>query len=147
MAHSFIQLVCKVGHFTHEKKYLLANLSFAYGAECDGAMSHSCASTKGSIDASSSSLEAQMARCLMQLVFKVGLFTHRKNLPACKSFIVHGSKGDGATSPSFSIVNGSIDASSSLLGSPIATHHIRGGSKRKEFHNDKQILVCQSFVV
>ena len=87
MAHSSIQLVCEVGHFTHEKKYLLANLSFARGAEGDGATSHSCASIKRSIDASRSSLEAQMARCLMQLVFEVGLFTHRKNLPACESFL------------------------------------------------------------
>ena len=39
----------------------------------------------------------------------------------------HSAEGDGAISPSFSTVNGSIDASSSSLEAPIATHHIRGG--------------------
>ena len=77
----------KSGTFHTEKIYLLANLSFVHGAEGDGTTSHSCANTKGSIDASSSSLEAQMGRCFMQLVCGVGDFTHRKNLPACESFV------------------------------------------------------------
>ena len=77
----------KSGTLHTKKIYLLANLSFPRGAEGDGAMSHSCASTKGSIKASSSLLEAQMERYFMQLVCEVGLFTHRKNLPACQSFV------------------------------------------------------------
>ena len=68
----------KLGTLHTKKNYLLANLLFPHGLEGDGAMSHSCASTKGSIEASSSSLKAQMARCFMQLVCAVGLFTHRK---------------------------------------------------------------------
>ena len=36
-------------------------------------------------------------------------------------------EGDGATTPSFSIFNGSIHASSSSLEAHIATHHIGGG--------------------
>ena len=92
MAHYFMQLVCEVGHFT-PKKYLLANLSFVHGAKGDGTTSHSCTSTKGSIDASSSSLEAQIARCSMQLVCEVRDFTHRKTLLACKSFVCSWCRG------------------------------------------------------
>ena len=83
----------KSGTLHMKKNYLLANLSFVRGAEGDGTMSHSCANTKGSIDASSSSLEAQMARCFMQLVCKVGDFTHRINLPACESFVCSWCRG------------------------------------------------------
>ena len=136
-----------LGTLHTKTNYLLANLSFPRGAEGDGATSHSCASTKGSIEASSSSLEAQMARCFMQLVCKVGHFTHRKKLPACESFIVHGAKGDGQTYPSFTTENGLIDASSLSLEAPIATHHMWGGCKLEQFHNGKQIPVCRSFVV
>ena len=87
MVHCFMQLVCEVRHFTHEKIYLLANLSFVHGVDSDGATSASLENTNGSIDASSSSLEAQMARCFMQLACKVGYFTHRKKLPTYKSFV------------------------------------------------------------
>ena len=77
----------KSGTLHTKKIYLLANCSFPHGAEGDGATSHSYASTKGLIEASRSLLEAQMVRCFMQLVCEVGLFTHRKILPACESFV------------------------------------------------------------
>ena len=46
---------------------------------------------------------------------------------------VRGAEGDGAISPSFSTVNGSIDAPSSSLEAPIVTHHILGGRYRECF--------------
>ena len=86
------------------------NLSFVHGVEGDRATSHSCASTKGSIDASSSSLEVQMACCFMQLVCKVREFTHKKIYLLANLSFVHGAEGDGTTSPSCATVNGSINA-------------------------------------
>ena len=106
----------------HKKKIdLLVNLSLFEG---DGATSHSCTRTKGSIDASSSSLEVQMAYCFMTLVCKVGPFTQEKIYLLANLSFVRGAEGVGATSPSFSTVNESIDASNSSMEAPIATHHI-----------------------
>ena len=60
---------------------------------------------------------------------------------------VHGAKGDGAMSPALENTNGSIDASSSSLEAYIATYDMRGGCKRGRFHNNKQVLVCRSFIL
>ena len=76
----------KLGTLHTKKTYLLVDLSFVCGAECDGETSPSCASTKRSIDASNSSLEVQLARGFMQLVCEVVHFTHRKKLPEFESF-------------------------------------------------------------
>ena len=54
----FLHVACKGGHFTVGNKLPACNLSFVGGAEGDGETSTSGASTNGSIDASSSSLEA-----------------------------------------------------------------------------------------
>ena len=50
-----------LGNVHTEINYLTAILSFVHGAEGDGATSPSCATVNGSIDASSSSLEASIA--------------------------------------------------------------------------------------
>ena len=54
----FLHVACEGGHFTVGNKLPACNLSFVGGAEGDGETSTSGASTTGSIDASSSSLEA-----------------------------------------------------------------------------------------
>ena len=72
-----------------KKNYLVAILLFVHGAEGDRTTSPSFENINGSIDASSSSLEAQMARCFLQLVCKVGHFTHKKfYLLVNRSFVV-----------------------------------------------------------
>ena len=109
--------------------YLLAILSFVRGAESDRTTSPSFENTNGSIDASSSSLKAQMARSFMQLVCEVGNFTHKKFYLLANRSFVRGAEGDGETSPIFTAENESIDASGSSLEAPIATHHIREGCK------------------
>ena len=130
-----------------KKNYLLAILSFVRSAEGDRTTSPSFENTNGPIDASSSSLEAQMARCFLQLVCKVGHFTHKKfYLLANRSFL-RGAEGDRETSPIFTAENESIDVSSSSLEAPSTTHHIGVGCKREQFHNGKQIPVCRSFVI
>ena len=101
----------------------------------------SCVTVNKSIDASNSSLEVQMARCLVQLVCEVGKFTHRNVLPACKSLLFYGTEGSEATSPSFATENKSIDALRSLLEVPIATHQMRG-MRTEQFHNGQKIPIC-----
>ena len=54
----FLHVACEGVHFTVGNKLPACNLSFVGGAEGDGETSTSGASTNGSIDASSSSLEA-----------------------------------------------------------------------------------------
>ena len=54
----FLHVACEGVHFTVRNKLPACNLSFVGGAEGDGETSTSGASTNGSIDASSSSLEA-----------------------------------------------------------------------------------------
>ena len=54
----FLHVACKEGQFTVGNKLPACNLSFVGGAEGDGETSTFGASTTGSIDASSSSLEA-----------------------------------------------------------------------------------------
>ena len=54
----FLHVACEGVHFTVGNKLPVCNLSFVGGAEGDGETSTSGASTNGSIDASSSSLEA-----------------------------------------------------------------------------------------
>ena len=74
------------------------------------------------------------------------LHTEKIYLLANLSF-VRGAEGDWATSPSFSIVNGPIDASSSSLEAPIATFYMRRGCEREQFSHGKQMPVCRSFIL
>ena len=76
MERYFMLLEGEVGHFAHEKSYLLALFTFFCGAEGDRATPPSFSSRNGSIDASSSSLEVQMERNFMQLAGEAGHFTH-----------------------------------------------------------------------
>ena len=50
-----------MGHFAHEKNYLLALFTFVHGVEDDEATSPSFAAENEAIDASNSSLEAVIA--------------------------------------------------------------------------------------
>ena len=104
-----------------EKNYLLAFLTFVCGAEGDRATSPSSASGNGSIYASRSSPEAQIARYFLQLEDEVGHFHTEKNYLLALSSFVRGVEGDEATSPSFTAGNEAIDASSSSLEALIAT--------------------------
>ena len=61
-----MQLAGKAGHFSHEKIYLLAILSFACGVEGDEATSLSFAAENKVIDASNASLEALIGTRYMQ---------------------------------------------------------------------------------
>ena len=74
-------------NFAHGKKVLLCNSFFVCSREGDGTTSPSCTSINWSIYASNSSLKVQMGCYFMQLVYKVGHFTHGKELFACDSFI------------------------------------------------------------
>ena len=60
MAGIFCSWYAKLDTLHTETNYLLAILLFVRGAESDGETSPSCATVKGSIDASSSSLEASI---------------------------------------------------------------------------------------
>ena len=77
---------------------------------------------------------------------KLGSLHTEKIYLLANLLFVRGAKGDGAILPSFSTVDRSIDAPSSSMKAPIATHHIRGGCKWERFHNGKQIPVCRSFI-
>ena len=59
----FLHVACEGGDFRIGNKLLACHLSFVGGAEGDGETSTSGASTNGSIDASTSSLEAQLGIC------------------------------------------------------------------------------------
>ena len=61
MKRDLMQLEGKVGHFAHEKNYLLALFTFVRGVEDDEATSPSFATENEATDASSSSLEAVIA--------------------------------------------------------------------------------------
>ena len=104
-----------------EKTYLLALSSFVHGAKGDRATSPSSASGNGSIYASRSSPEAQIARYFLQLEDEVGHLHTGKNYLLAFSSFVRGVEGDEATSPSFTAGNEAIDASSSSLEALIAT--------------------------
>lgn len=124
MASNFMHLTCKVVQFTHRKKYLLVTLSFVHGVKGNGAMSPSSASINGLINAYKASLGVQMAHYFIQLCAKLGTLHMEMNyLLAILSFLC-GTEGDGATLLSFAAKNGTIDASSSSLDAPIATHHM-----------------------
>ena len=77
----------KFGTLHTEKNYLLALFTFVHGVEGDEAMSPSFASRNGLIDASRSSLQAQMELDFMQLEGEVGHFAHGKKLPACSFYL------------------------------------------------------------
>ena len=104
-----------------EKNYLLAFLTIVCGTEDDRATSPSSASGNGSIYASRSSPEAQIARYFLQLEDEVGHLHTEKNYLLALSSFVRGVEGDEATSPSFIVGNEAIDASSSSLEALIAT--------------------------
>ena len=72
----------KLGILQTEKNYLLAFLTIVHGAKGDRATSPSSASGNGSIAASKSSPEAQIARYFSQLEDEVEHCTHGKKLPA-----------------------------------------------------------------
>ena len=76
----------KLGTLQTEKNYLLAFLTFVCGAEGDRATSPSSASGNGSIYASRSSPEAQIARYFLQLDDEVGHFTNGKKT-TCLHFL------------------------------------------------------------
>ena len=82
---------------------------------------------------------------------KLGSLHTEKIYQLANLLFVCSAEGDGAISPSFSTINGSIDVSSSSLEAPIATHHIRGGGggarTRERFHDGKQIPICRSFIL
>ena len=111
----------EVGHFAHEKNYLLVIFSFVPSSEDDRATSPSSSSINGLIDASRLSPQAQMECDFMQLEGEVGHFAQGKNNLIALFTFVHGVESDEATPPSFAAENKAIDASSSLLEALIAT--------------------------
>ena len=86
MAHSVIQRVCKVAHFTHKNTYLLANLLFVHGIEGDGERRTLVQGTKGSIDASSSSLETPIATHHMLGGMQTGGVSQRQTIACLQIF-------------------------------------------------------------
>ena len=110
-----------MGTLHTETNYLLAIVLFVRGAESDRATSPSCATVNGSIDASSSSLEASIPTQQMRGDANRSSFTMANKYLFADLLLFTSGEGDEATSPSLTAENSGIDGSSALLEALIAT--------------------------
>ena len=108
-------------------KYLFADLLLFTSGEGDGATSPSCATVNGSIDASSSSLEASIPTQQMRGDANRSSFTMANKYLFADLLLFTSGEGDEATSPSFTAENSWIDVSSALLKALIATKQMQWG--------------------
>ena len=126
MARCFMQLVCEVRHFTHERNTCLRIFRLVVAQKATGQCRPLVQVQTGRLMLPVCHRKRKWDVASCSWYAKLGILHTKKIYLLANLLFVRGAKDDGATSPSFSIVNGSIDASSLWLEAPIATNYMRG---------------------